>query len=132
MEKNLIPSLPVTGDQPQPSDPEEEDDVSFIYELIGVTVHTGTAEGGHYYSFIRERGESDSGAETPKWYLFNDAEVKAFDANSLAAECFGGETTSKTYDSSSDKFMDLSVEKSNSAYMLFYEKKKSRPSAMLG
>ena len=59
-----------------------------------------------------------------KRYLFNDAEVKSFDANNqLAAECFGGETTSKTYDSSTDKFMDLSVEKSNSAYMLFYEKK---------
>jgi ubiquitin C-terminal hydrolase len=25
------------------------------YELIGVTVHTGTADGGHYYSFIRDR-----------------------------------------------------------------------------
>lgn len=27
---------------------------SFEYDLIGVTVHTGTADGGHYYSFIRE------------------------------------------------------------------------------
>jgi ubiquitin carboxyl-terminal hydrolase 34 len=54
--------------------------------------------------------------------------VKSFDAaNQLAAECFGGETTSKTYDSSTDKFMDLSVEKSNSAYMLFYEKKNIKP-----
>jgi ubiquitin carboxyl-terminal hydrolase 34 len=53
--------------------------------------------------------------------------VKSFDAaNQLAAECFGGETTSKTYDSSTDKFMDLSVEKSNSAYMLFYEKKNTK------
>jgi ubiquitin C-terminal hydrolase len=25
------------------------------YELIGVTVHTGTADGGHYYAFIRDR-----------------------------------------------------------------------------
>jgi ubiquitin C-terminal hydrolase len=24
------------------------------YMLIGVTVHTGTADGGHYYSFIRD------------------------------------------------------------------------------
>ena len=58
-------------------------------------------------------------------HLFNDAEVKPFDAsNQLASECFGGETTSKTYDSSADKFMDLSFEKTNSAYMLFYEKQK--------
>ena len=38
---------------------EDEDDHnacdSFEYELIGVTVHTGTADGGHYYSFIRDR-----------------------------------------------------------------------------
>ena len=32
----------------------DEDD-SDEYELIGVTVHTGTADGGHYYSFIRDR-----------------------------------------------------------------------------
>lgn len=29
---------------------------------------------------------------------------------------------SKTYDSVTDKFMDLSFEKTNSAYMLFYER----------
>ena len=103
--------------------------------FIGVTVHTGTAKGDHYYSFIRERNATVSAdAETvvdvendaenkSKWYLFNDAEVKPFDAaTQLASECFGGETTSKTYDSTSDKFMDLSFEKTNSAYMLFYER----------
>ncbi|VVC94832.1 unnamed protein product [Leptidea sinapis] len=56
-----------------------------------------------------------------RWLLFNDAEVKVFDAAHLAAECFGGEMTSKTYDSVTDKFMDFSFEKTNSAYMLFYE-----------
>lgn len=49
-----------------------------------MTVHTGTADGGHYYSFIRDRD---------KWLLFNDAEVKYFDSSQLAAECFGGEMT---------------------------------------
>jgi hypothetical protein len=118
---------------------QDQDQDQFIYELIGVTVHTGTAEGGHYYSFIRDRDYSGTDTTTttttttttsqshPKWYLFNDAEVKAFDASTqLASECFGGETTSKTYDSSTDKYTDLSVEKSNSAYMLFYEQTKRR------
>jgi ubiquitin C-terminal hydrolase len=27
----------------------------YDYELMGILVHTGTAESGHYYSFIRER-----------------------------------------------------------------------------
>ncbi|CAH1163705.1 unnamed protein product [Phaedon cochleariae] len=88
------------------------------YDLIGVTVHTGTADGGHYYSFIKDR----SAGARDKWYLFNDAEVKPFDPDQIAAECFGGEMTSKTYDSVADKFMDFSFEKTNSAYMLFYER----------
>jgi len=57
------------------------------YDLIGVTVHTGTADGGHYYSFIRDRLPPNK----DKWYLFNDAEVKQFDPNQIPAECFGGE-----------------------------------------
>lgn len=31
-----------------------KDTESYEYDLIGVTVHTGTADGGHYYSFIRD------------------------------------------------------------------------------
>ncbi|KAL4703265.1 hypothetical protein ACJJTC_009240 [Scirpophaga incertulas] len=97
----------------EPSEFEEH----YEYELIGVTVHTGTADGGHYYSFIRDREHEHH----DRWLLFNDAEVKPFDPAHIAAECFGGEMTSKTYDSVTDKFMDFSFEKTNSAYMLFYE-----------
>ncbi|KAI4467227.1 ubiquitin carboxyl-terminal hydrolase [Holotrichia oblita] len=96
----------------------DEEEEQYEYDLIGVTVHTGTADGGHYYSFIKDR----SAGARDKWFLFNDAEVKPFDPNQIAAECFGGEMTSKTYDSVTDKFMDFSFEKTNSAYMLFYER----------
>ncbi|KAK2584981.1 hypothetical protein KPH14_008512 [Odynerus spinipes] len=98
-------------------DGNEEEMEHYQYDLIGVTVHTGTADGGHYYSFIRDRTSPNK----DKWFLFNDAEVKPFDPNQIAAECFGGEMTSKTYDSVTEKFMDFSFEKTNSAYMLFYE-----------
>ena len=38
------------------------------YELIGVTVHTGTADGGHYYSFIRDRlNKNELGQD--RWYI---------------------------------------------------------------
>ncbi|XP_064464002.1 ubiquitin carboxyl-terminal hydrolase 34-like isoform X1 [Ornithodoros turicata] len=110
MEHNLLPSH---------KEPKEEPEECYDYDLIGVTVHTGTADGGHYYSFIRER--QNPGKD--KWFLFNDAEVKPFDPSHIAAECFGGEMTSKTYDSVTDKFMDFSFEKTNSAYMLFYERR---------
>ncbi|XP_074662968.1 ubiquitin carboxyl-terminal hydrolase 34-like [Tubulanus polymorphus] len=129
MEHNLIRSDKIRADDEeednekklegvQQKDPNEE---SYEYELTGVTVHTGTADGGHYYSFIRDRlNQSENGQD--KWFLFNDAEVKSFDPGQIAGECFGGEMTSKTYDSVTDKFMDFSFEKTNSAYMLFYER----------
>ncbi|CAL8351436.1 unnamed protein product, partial [Boreogadus saida] len=94
---------------------------SYEYDLIGVTVHTGTADGGHYYSFIRDIVNPHA-YKNNKWYLFNDAEVKPFDSAQLASECFGGEMTTKTYDSVTDKFMDFSFEKTHSAYMLFYKR----------
>lgn len=91
------------------------------YNLIGVTVHTGNADGGHYYSFIKERNALH-GNQQDRWFLFNDAEVKLFDPSQIEAECFGGEMTSKTYDTVSEKYLDFSFEKTNSAYMLFYER----------
>ncbi|XP_041355094.1 ubiquitin carboxyl-terminal hydrolase 34-like isoform X3 [Gigantopelta aegis] len=127
MEQNLM------GPDKLQIDESEEDEIAMMgvdvtiqdesceYELIGVTVHTGTADGGHYYSFIRDRlSHTENGQD--KWFLFNDAEVKPFDPCQIASECFGGEMTSKTYDSVTDKFMDFSFEKTNSAYMLFYER----------
>lgn len=69
-------------DEKEEGDPDD----SYEYDLIGVTVHTGTADGGHYYSFILDRTRD-------KWFLFNDAEVKPFDPKQIAAECFGGEMT---------------------------------------
>lgn len=58
--------------------------------MVGVTVHTGTADGGHYYSFIKERCNA-VGQLKDRWFLFNDAEVKVFEPSQIATECFGGE-----------------------------------------
>jgi ubiquitin carboxyl-terminal hydrolase 34 len=92
MEHNLIP-----GDKKDVASGSRENGShggeNYEYELIGVTVHTGTADGGHYYAFIRDRS-----SDKDKWYSFNDAEVKPFDPNHIASECFGGEMSSRTYD----------------------------------
>src|SRR5467141_3996544 len=58
-----------------------------IFELVGVLVHSGTAESGHYYSYIRERPTADS---TPSWVEFNDSDVTKFDPSKIAEQCFGG------------------------------------------
>ena len=131
MEHNLIPkdkeemtsaSAASTSKATTASSVKDDENSSYEYELIGVTVHTGTADGGHYYAFIRDRSTNKD-----KWYSFNDAEVKPFDPNQIGPECFGGEMNSRTYDQVTDKFMDLSIEKTNSAYMLFYERVERRP-----
>lgn len=75
----------------------EGEDQEMEYELIGVTVHTGTADGGHYYSFIRDRIHKQPEISQDKWFLFNDAEVKPFDPAQIASECFGGEMTVSGY-----------------------------------
>ncbi|XP_065067715.1 ubiquitin carboxyl-terminal hydrolase 34-like isoform X1 [Rhopilema esculentum] len=114
MKLNMAPYAEEYLMQNKEQDP--DDDPRYWYNLAGVVVHTGTADGGHYYSFIRDR-YSKSG----NWYLFNDAEVKPFDPSQIAAECFGGEMMTKTYDAVTEKYMDVSFEKTHSAYMLFYE-----------
>lgn len=44
-------------------------------------MHEGSAEHGHYFSYIRE----DS-----KWYEFNDKLVRPFDSSRLEEQTFGG------------------------------------------
>lgn len=55
MEKTLLPEHAANSDSIQ----SQQHDQSTDYMLIGVTVHTGTADGGHYYSFIRDPYDND-------------------------------------------------------------------------
>jgi ubiquitin C-terminal hydrolase len=49
----------------------------YQYRLSGIVVHTGTADGGHYYSFIKERVPLHG--DTCLWFEFNDSSVTPFD-----------------------------------------------------
>lgn len=81
-----------------------------IFELVGILVHSGTAESGHYFSYIRERPSSSDKAH---WVEFNDDLVTPWDLNSMESKCFGG------FDLTSANFQ---IEKQYSAYMLFYQR----------
>jgi ubiquitin carboxyl-terminal hydrolase 9/24 len=59
----------------------------YKFNLKGVVVHTGTADSGHYYSFIRETTAKNG----DKWYEFNDNIVRDFDVSEMTNECFGGD-----------------------------------------
>ena len=81
-----------------------------MFELVGILVHSGTAESGHYYSYIRERPTSRSACNS--WVQFNDIDVSAFDPQRIADCCYGGVELAST----------LQLSKSHNAYMLFYQR----------
>ncbi|KAG2411729.1 hypothetical protein HFD88_009285 [Aspergillus terreus] len=89
-----------------------------IFELVGVLVHTGTAESGHYYSYIRERPSTGGRGS---WVEFNDSDVTRFDQTKIADQCFGGYNDSPN--------MQVRFNKVWNAYMLFYQRVSSMESA---
>ena len=107
------------ADSESPSDDE--------YKLVGVLVHSGTSDSGHYYSFVKERqagpidgGESSTGAGD--WMHFNDTLVEPFDPRDIPKCCYGGVETVMQYDAELHKQVPRTQAKPNSAYMLFYER----------
>ncbi|SPQ22462.1 4cc22c61-bf1b-4482-8892-2926799c2547 [Thermothielavioides terrestris] len=94
------------------SNPEEEQSQD-LFELVGILVHTGTAESGHYYSYIRERPTS---GDAQTWVEFNDETVGPWDPASMANACFGGPDYQPQFPN------NAMYEKQYSAYMLFYQR----------
>ncbi|KAL3457508.1 hypothetical protein BJX64DRAFT_268792 [Aspergillus heterothallicus] len=95
-----------------------------VFELVGVLVHSGTAESGHYYSYIRERPTA-GGSST--WVEFNDADVSRFDPRRIGEQCFGG--LSESLHSASGGHVRYN--KAWNAYMLFYQRVSSMDAARL-
>jgi ubiquitin carboxyl-terminal hydrolase 34 len=93
------------ADPDQPIEPD-------MFELVGVLVHTGTAESGHYYSYTLERPSPSGDAS---WVEFNDSEVSRFDPASMSDHCFGG-IQPPQYVNGNGKV------KAWNAYMLFYQR----------
>ncbi|CAM9145531.1 unnamed protein product [Chrysoparadoxa australica] len=79
----------------QGADTTADEDEDYMYQLKGILVHAGVAQGGHYYSFIRERkrdgpGGNSNGSEGNLWHRFDDEDVTSFDPSQVEAQCFGG------------------------------------------
>eukprot|EP00883_Tetradesmus_obliquus_P015009 jgi/Sobl393_1/8113/SZX59989.1 len=109
----------------------------FMYDLMGVVVHSGSAFTGHYYSYIKERrqaaaaGGSSKGAASSssssggRWYAFDDKSVTSWDIKELELECFGGKP-SQDFDSRGSRPVRNEYERAHSAYMLFYERRQQQ------
>jgi ubiquitin carboxyl-terminal hydrolase 9/24 len=94
-------------------------DDDYEYKLAGVLVHAGVAQGGHYYSFIKDRNPRSE----EKWYRFDDEDVTPFDPASIEAECFGGKVKKETK-WPNGQVHTVESEQFANALMLFYEKVK--------
>ncbi|OQR89819.1 hypothetical protein ACHHYP_06026, partial [Achlya hypogyna] len=59
------------------------------YTLVGIVVHSGTAQSGHYYSYVQTAPEH--------WIECNDTVVRSWHLPSqLEADCFGSEASQKS------------------------------------
>lgn len=86
----------------------------YKYKLTGIIVHTGSADAGHYYSFILNR----DGKGEDSWLEFNDTIVREFDPKNIPEEAFGGEE--ELYVGYGKK--EMFREKIRNAYVLIYER----------
>ena len=101
-----------TGTQIEAEKAKEVDLADYEYELQGVLVHSGIAQGGHYYSFIRDPEHPDN------WFLFDDDEVSPFNPDNIPSQCFGGSYQTSLQGMSSM----IEEDRSSNALMLFYNK----------
>lgn len=91
----------------------------YEYQLKGVVNHMGSAEAGHYYSYIK--------LYEGKWLEMNDSVVKDFDYRLLEQECFGGSSGVAGAECVDDYWSWEGKENAKSAYILVYERKLKEP-----
>ena len=108
--------------QEENTDIYSREDEYYQYELKGINVHTGSADGGHYFSFIDadREGKDNNMSQNPEnkenWLIFNDSHVSLFDTDKIPSECYGGSS-----------YEGYSYENCQNAYLLIYERKKKTP-----
>lgn len=116
---------------------ENEGNQNFEYRLVGVIIHQGVAEAGHYYSLIctdsklkDTQGANWGNTEDLNWTEFNDTSIKGFDfRRSFEDECFG-KSTAQAYNTDSvwsEQWQTTGGGSSKSAYVLIYEKRVHNP-----
>lgn len=106
---------------------EPEIDDCFEYKLVGVNVHSGTANAGHYWSYINTNRGTDEKegdnkwikTEADPWMEFNDSRVSDWEFKELESRTFGNQakTNQNSY------FSSLGDSYGTSGYMLFYERR---------
>ena len=99
----------------------------YKYRLAGILIHSGTAEAGHYYSYVKRRNyDKRSGPKensSDSFFSFDDTRVENYNmAANLENDCFGGTFYQSVWDHQSRRTVQKEYNRSNSAYMLLYER----------
>jgi len=108
----------------------------YTFKLVGVVMHNGNAEAGHYYSYIntnRGKNEEDKDYLRPEidhWLEFNDSIISEFNFSKLENECFGGSMEQVDYMGENSEVAKLIGGRSKSAYILLYERQKKENIAL--
>ena len=103
------------GDDLKPSNTSSH--ISTRYKLVGIIVHSGQANGGHYYSFVQHKYVCTTDpssflestlrclcreeADASQWYKFDDTDVsecKMDDDEEIRSQCFGGDYPAQSFD----------------------------------
>lgn len=91
-----------------PQQPMEPD----IFQLVGVVVHDGTLQYGHYWSYAAERSLASDG--TMPWYKLEDRMASRVTLREVLSQTRGGFMKTETN--------DQAWLRSDNAYVLFYER----------
>ena len=115
----------------------QAEDEDYIYRLVGVNIHRGVADSGHYWSMIntkRGKDEPDPAQNKADWLASNNTDWKKFDDETVSSymladlerDSFGGDTSNLTED---EQYISSTAGGAwgKSAYMLIYEKQRKKP-----
>ena len=105
----------------------EDDKDEFTYKLVGVVLHSGNAEYGHYTSLINvnRKDPNRKNLNEDIWYNFDDSRISKYNMENFNEDCFGEGEKKKS--SHSSYMMNFDSGSSKSAYILVYDKvKKSK------
>ena len=84
-------------------------------------MHSGSADAGHYYSYIKERNKASP--NYGKWFEFNDTQVTDFTLENLKKECFGGQQQKENeFENEYTNQQKIMYERCCNAYLIFYER----------
>ena len=122
-------------------------DEYYNYYLVGVVVHVGSADSGHYYSYINTIRDGNGNLSyfnpnddnvNSSWLEFNDSSISKFDINRLEEETFGGSLNDDNDNSNQGNFMNngrnnmfnFRRDKCKNAYLLVYERLVKSPNIL--